>query len=155
MITAQAMFIAGMHRPRPDAIDKTQLLDFLQAQKRRGANQLFLARPEGDQIIQTIAHSTNGLFVRQQGKTGLIQPARPHVRQHNTLVFALNLTTLLFRAHFFGTLSLHTHAWIVAEDQEECPALKTHSDSSPSVTLYTLESKGLSTTNEKLILNTI
>src|SRR5712692_1905257 len=63
IITAQAMFVASMRRPRPDAIDKTQLFDFLQTQKRRGTDQLLFARTQRDQVIQAVAHSTNGLFV--------------------------------------------------------------------------------------------
>src|ERR1051326_1857604 len=68
MVAPKAMFIACMRCPRPDTIDKTELLYILEPEKSRSTDQLFFTGTKWNQSIQAITHGSDWLFIRQQWK---------------------------------------------------------------------------------------
>src|SRR5262245_38116932 len=102
------MFVAGIGRARPDAIDKAKLLHLLQMQKRLTANDLEFAWPQGNQVVQTIAHGTERLLIRQKGQPGLISPLAPVLGLDALCVFgggALAFACCSFLTHMHSKTS--------------------------------------------------
>jgi hypothetical protein len=81
-----------MRRAGPDTIDKTKLLDLLQAQKLPRIDQVQFARAQRDQIIQTIAYGPNWLLIWQQGTIiPIIKRPGPLRNGSEIALFALTL----------------------------------------------------------------
>ena len=118
------MYKARVGCPRPDTIDKAQLLNFLQAQKWRSADQFLFAGAKWDQIIQTVTHGAHRLLIWQQRQASSIGPILPHAGLHNAFSISLVACGLTFRAGAFGTFFLYAHKEILAEAQRGCPGDK-------------------------------
>src|SRR4051812_13735934 len=94
------MLIASVSGSRPDPVNKTQLLDLLQTQKGRTANNLKLSPSQRNQIIETITHSTDRPFVRQKRLSKSISPLLPVLYLHNLFLCSLFiLLSSLFFVH--------------------------------------------------------
>src|SRR5437867_1527285 len=67
MVATNAMLVACMCGSGPNTIDKAKLLDLLETKKRSSTDQPLFTRAKWNEIIQAITHSSDWLFIWQEG----------------------------------------------------------------------------------------